>query len=618
MAKKKTQILKSQVIAIAGAFIRSGCTHMCVALANHLSQKGHSVAVIEYNDSGHIAAIAEAENIPISEEGMFVKNKCHYYIYDDSYVSVVNRQYDYVIADYGYIQDCNKNMFYISDFCILTSMTSPWDMKHLYQVINGEEEHSRNRLIYAFMLCEDKQKQKDLKNTLYFTDKIVFLPFINDDLECLDHFLNLETDSGSKKKVIPLFGFMKKPLKQEPVISDGAKNNFVEEVSEHPYSQKTEIIKETPAIGNNDIVIETKEEPEILKEEYEEPIVEIPNSNSTIDIDTNETVDVPLNETIENESISEEITPEETISDIFAAALEDENIPEEYVEKNVGEAENIIEQSAAETEPSKICDEIEEDTNSEVLEKQLETFDNQTEDIVTDDVAVEDTEIPPLFIEPEITEEEKSIRYIPDKLTGYKAKSEMCYIYKTFNLEEIHGNYLKQFKIVAYPLGYDDIKPVRMIIGIFYNNKVYTISSPEDKFSITFEEDGEKLLFNGQFTNYKFDVNISSLNEQTEIKDIKMLKQAQPKSLPDAFPIYTGQCIEINDHVLLLYPLYTQNGPLGRCAFMYYMTYPDGGNMVGTSENDYIALIPIQGVVQSVECRWIKLGNEKHLVANLL
>lgn len=606
MAKKKTQILKSQVIAVAGAFIRSGCTHMCVALANHLSQKGYSAAVIEYNDSGHIAAIAEAEDIPISEEGMFVKNKCHYYIYDDSYVSVVNRQYDYVIADYGYIQDCNKNMFYISDFCILTSMTSPWDMKHLYQVINGEEEHSRNRLIYAFMLCEDKMKQKELKNTLYFTDKIVFLPFVNDNLECLDRFLNLETDSGAKKKVIPLFGFMKKSLKQEPVISDGAKNDFIEEVSKYPYSQKTEGVKEILATESNKIVINADEEQKMFEEEYEEPFVEMPSSNNMIDIETDETVDVSLNETIENESISEEITPEETISDIFAAALEDENIPEEYVEKNVGEAEKVMEQSAAETEASKICDDVEASATSETLE-------NQTEDI-----AVEDAEIPPLFIEPEITEEEKSIRYIPDKLTGYKAKSEMCYIYKTFNLEEIHGNYLKQFKIVAYPLGYDYIKPVRMIIGIFYNNKVYTISSPEDKFSITFEEDGEKLLFNGQFTNCKFDVNISSLNEQTEIKDIKMLKQAQPKSLPDAFPIYTGQCIEINDHVLLLYPLYTQNGPLGRCAFMYYMTYPDGGNMVGTSENDYIALIPIQGVVQSVECRWIKLGNEKHLVANLL
>lgn len=586
MAKKKTQILKSQVIAVAGAFIRSGCTYMCVMLADHLSGMGYSVAVIENNDSGHLAAIAEQDGLSISEEGMFVKNRCHYYIYDDSFVSVVNRQYDYVIADYGYIQDCNKNMFYMSDFCILTSMTSPWDMQHIYQVINGEEEFSRNRMIYSFLLCDDTKKQKVLKEILYFTTKTVFIPSDGEIPEQLDGLLNLGTEN--KKKIIPIFGMLKKPSRKD------IQENGVERQYENNEEEAAPDVSEDNIIY--DVFLNDAKEGYSVTSDMKEETLEQEETTKEEDV-----LNVIYAEKTEENTVFEFPEPEETSEEKC-----DELVQEEPL-KDIREIEEVSYDISV---PETLLESNETEENEEPEKTEEETFSDEAEAVLEEHT---------LFIEPMIEEENDKVHYIPDKLPGYKAKSEMCYVYKTFRLEDIQGRYAKQFKFVAYPLEYDNIKPVRMIIGIFYNNKIYVLLSPEDKYSVTFEIDNEKLLFNGQFgTDSKFEVTVTSLNEEAEAKDIKTLKQVQPKSLPDAFPICCGQCVDINEHRLMVYPLYTQNGPLGRCAFMYSISYPDGGMMVGTSEEDYLALIPIEGVVQSVECRWIKLCNEKHLVANLL
>lgn len=144
----KSAIIGTVLIAVTGTKEHIGSTHTALSVAAYLSKVGHSVAIIECNDTDDfekIHALYEGTKQYLKKEHFFEINGIHHYKYRSNFdLNMIYYQYEYVIIDYG---DLDEATGYIEEF----------KRAHIRLVVTSGDEWKTN-WVHEFM-----RKNKTMK-----------------------------------------------------------------------------------------------------------------------------------------------------------------------------------------------------------------------------------------------------------------------------------------------------------------------------------------------------------------------------------------------------------------------------------------------------------------------
>lgn len=124
----KPAIIGTVLIAVAGVRPHMGATYTSISIASYLEKLGHSVAIIESNNSqdfDRIHSLYEGEKIFLKKDHYFEIDGIHHYKYREVFnLNELYSLYEYVIMDFGDLQTATG---YIDEFqrahvrCVLCS-----------------------------------------------------------------------------------------------------------------------------------------------------------------------------------------------------------------------------------------------------------------------------------------------------------------------------------------------------------------------------------------------------------------------------------------------------------------------------------------------------------------
>ncbi|MBV6717207.1 hypothetical protein [Paenibacillus chitinolyticus] len=162
-------IIGSILVALIGAEHSVGTTHTTLLLANYLTRKGYSVAVIEASEKNDFAALEyayEGRKGFTSSERMFEMRGADYYKAGLRVDLSEFKEYDYILLDLGDYQDTE----YFEEF----------KRAHV-QIVVGHGSEWRQKRLYEFSRANERLDQSNYIYCVPFVDKIV-LQDINEEL----------------------------------------------------------------------------------------------------------------------------------------------------------------------------------------------------------------------------------------------------------------------------------------------------------------------------------------------------------------------------------------------------------------------------------------------------
>lgn len=303
------------IIGVAGAGRRTGCTHLCLVLANFLKKKGLKIALLEKNDTKVFFNIAESEEIEITIEGSFFLNNLDFYISKSELTVplIISRPYEYLIIDYGDYLECDKNSFSSNTTKIITCGSKLWEFGGINMIFEETHEEILKSFHYCFSFASNSPiLQKEIAQEMDELENIYFPhytedPFINDDFEDAYEILGLPINETTKeKKKRNILKLQKK--KKEIVINPSA----LEEINTIEDFEETEevIVKESKGNLFSRIITNRKVlKPEIILETEEDKNISynIAGINSKITHVLEAIYDLKVNHNIEKPFIQKQL-----------------------------------------------------------------------------------------------------------------------------------------------------------------------------------------------------------------------------------------------------------------------------------------------------------------------
>lgn len=166
---RRTQVIGTVVIGVAGVKAHMGATHTAMSIATFLRKRKNSVALIELNNSedfDRIHALYEGEKHYLRNESTFdYKGVDHYKYREDIRLGEIMATYEYVVLDFGSIEDT----LYYQEFLrshVRVLLVSPYEWKQHWtddfgKQVQGEED----TFLYVVPFAE-KGNVKDMEERL--------------------------------------------------------------------------------------------------------------------------------------------------------------------------------------------------------------------------------------------------------------------------------------------------------------------------------------------------------------------------------------------------------------------------------------------------------------------
>ncbi|MFS0841351.1 hypothetical protein [Paenibacillus sp. 1P03SA] len=162
-------IIGSILVALIGAEHAVGTTHTTLLLANYLTRKGYSVAVIEASDKKDFAALEyayEGRKGFTSSERMFEMRGADYYKAGLRIDLSEFKAYDYILLDLGNYQETEYfEEFKRAHVQIVVGHGSEWRQKRLYEFSKANDRLDQTNYIYCVPFV-DKIVLQDIKEEL--------------------------------------------------------------------------------------------------------------------------------------------------------------------------------------------------------------------------------------------------------------------------------------------------------------------------------------------------------------------------------------------------------------------------------------------------------------------
>lgn len=164
LIKKENNFIKQLVtIGFVGSMGRMGTTTQALALAKFISENSKHCCYIEGNRSGHVTAMGEVYADAVIEKDRGLVKLAGIDMFENIYniSEVMARGYEFIVYDYGVIDDNNLSSFLEKDIKIVCGGTKTWEMRKLISDIFPWSA-SIEDVYYMFNFCSDQEKAEVL------------------------------------------------------------------------------------------------------------------------------------------------------------------------------------------------------------------------------------------------------------------------------------------------------------------------------------------------------------------------------------------------------------------------------------------------------------------------
>lgn len=152
----------TKTIGIAGSIKRMGTTTQALQIVKYLLFKGYKAAYYEMNNHKFVLSVAEAYSDVSKDDvdGLVKYQSVDMYYKADKLKEVQNKDYDFIVYDFGVYSDhdFNKVSFLEKDIQIFVVGSKPDEFSKTYNVIKN---NFYNNVFYIFNFTSDTEK-KDL------------------------------------------------------------------------------------------------------------------------------------------------------------------------------------------------------------------------------------------------------------------------------------------------------------------------------------------------------------------------------------------------------------------------------------------------------------------------
>ena len=173
-------------VGFAGTQGHIGVTHHAIILSNCLRRKGFKVALVELNESGDFAKIAESYDLGKSADH-FVKDGIDYYpaANTDTMLSLGTRAYNFIVVDYGTYNRCDLDSYQHCSYKFIFSGIKPWEELNIQSVFEMGQAAGADlaEYHYFFNFCPDDVKA-DVRAGMAELDKVYFCEMHPDPFSC--------------------------------------------------------------------------------------------------------------------------------------------------------------------------------------------------------------------------------------------------------------------------------------------------------------------------------------------------------------------------------------------------------------------------------------------------
>ncbi len=158
--KKESKFIKQTVtIAVCGSMDRIGTTTQALAITKYITENSKHCCYIESNKSGHIKSVADIYTDIIEEKkiGLVKYNDIDMFYNISNISEIMSRGYEFIIYDYGVLDDNNISSFLEKDIKIICSGTKPWEMRTLLSNIFPKTAELTD-IYYIFNFCSKSER----------------------------------------------------------------------------------------------------------------------------------------------------------------------------------------------------------------------------------------------------------------------------------------------------------------------------------------------------------------------------------------------------------------------------------------------------------------------------
>lgn len=216
----KKEFHKSKTISVAGILKRSGTTTCAIQILKYLQINNQKVCYIEMNDNHHIELLSDYYSEAIKDNGKVTYENCELYYDKIQIENIVKSNYDFLVFDFGILNENNLPLFLEKDVKILVTGSTPSDIKQMG--ILFETLHNKDiDYIFNFVHPKDQMSVKSamgsLGNKIYFSSNTPGYFYYSSENESMHRkilhkhmtFNNPEKQTEEPKKK-SLFSFLKK------------------------------------------------------------------------------------------------------------------------------------------------------------------------------------------------------------------------------------------------------------------------------------------------------------------------------------------------------------------------------------------------------------------------
>jgi len=165
---------KTRAIGVCGVIHRTGVTTLALQMAAYLQGKGKNACLIEANDHGHIATIAEAYQMEKGADGALDCGGLA--LYPACMPSFrPKRAYDAVCYDFGMLEETAPEILAKCDAQIVCGGVKPWESYWLPLLFDCADKFRNLHFIFAFVPRDD---QDDVRHMMEkYADRCYFTPY---------------------------------------------------------------------------------------------------------------------------------------------------------------------------------------------------------------------------------------------------------------------------------------------------------------------------------------------------------------------------------------------------------------------------------------------------------
>lgn len=158
----RSTVIGTVLIGVAGVSENAGCTNTAISIAKVLSDKGHSVALVESNttsDFDRIHSLYEGMKTQLADENFEIYGVQHYKNRSSLDLDEIFSTFEYVVMDYGHIESAlNVEQFKRSHLKMILCSADEWKF---YQLKEFEQRYVIDDS-YCFIVPNANRSKEDL------------------------------------------------------------------------------------------------------------------------------------------------------------------------------------------------------------------------------------------------------------------------------------------------------------------------------------------------------------------------------------------------------------------------------------------------------------------------